>query len=167
VFTPGRDGDAGKFAANASAEVIEEDDGTALRIVVAVSGDTSPEKCWSRSAPEVMQALAGRQSVLAISARSASSETTQIYVKCEFSVLGDCGRRRFDVTYETSDILLSLDYRPRAGTQRGGISGDQQRHIRRRQGHRPAGDPDSPGQLRRLPHSRILPTTQAKNRPFF
>jgi hypothetical protein len=59
---------------------------------------------------DVMQALAGRQSALAISVRSASSETTQIYVTCDFSVLGDCGRRRFDVTYDTSDILLSLDY---------------------------------------------------------
>lgn len=57
-----------------------------------------------------MQALAGRQSMLALTVRSASSETTQIYVRCEFSVLGDCGRRRFDVSYETTDLLFSLDY---------------------------------------------------------
>jgi hypothetical protein len=57
-----------------------------------------------------MQALAGRQSVLALTVRSASPEATQVYVRCEFSVLGDCGRHRFDVTYDTNDILFSLDY---------------------------------------------------------
>ncbi|EDQ31528.2 hypothetical protein HPDFL43_21227 [Hoeflea phototrophica DFL-43] len=107
VYTPGRDG-APVTRANASAEVIEQEDGNILRII-SRSGDQSGEVLVPLGA-DVMQALAGRQSALAISVRSASSETTQIYVKCDFSVLGDCGRRRFDVTYDTSDILLSLDY---------------------------------------------------------
>jgi hypothetical protein len=107
VYTPGRDG-APVTRANASAEVVEQDDGNVLRII-SRSGDQSGEVLVPLGA-DVMQALAGRQSALAISVRSASSETTQIYVTCDFSVLGDCGRRRFDVTYDTSDILLSLDY---------------------------------------------------------
>ncbi len=107
VYTPGRDG-APVTRANASAEVIEQEDGNILRII-SRSGDQSGEVLVPLGA-DVMQALAGRQSALAISVRSASSETTQIYVTCDFSVLGDCGRRRFDVTYDTSDILLSLDY---------------------------------------------------------
>ncbi|MCY0093343.1 hypothetical protein [Hoeflea ulvae] len=107
VFTPGRDG-APQIRGNASAEVIEQADGNVLRIISG-SGDASGEVLVPLGA-DVMQAMAGRQSVLALTVRSASPDTTQIYVKCEFSVLGDCGRRRFDVTYETTDILFSLDY---------------------------------------------------------
>jgi len=107
VFTPGRDG-AAQASDNASAELIEEADGNVLRIVSG-SGGANGEVLVPLGA-EVMQALAGRQSVLALTVRSASPEATQIYVRCEFSVLGDCGRRRFDVTYDTTDILFSLDY---------------------------------------------------------
>ncbi|WP_412051018.1 hypothetical protein ACK6D9_06140 [Hoeflea sp. Naph1] len=107
VFTPGRDGTP-TTRGNAQVEVIEEEGGNVLRIVSG-SGDESGEVLIPLGA-EVMQALAGRQSMLALTVRSASSETTQIYVRCEFSVLGDCGRRRFDVSYETTDLLFSLDY---------------------------------------------------------
>lgn len=107
VFTPGRDG-APEVRGNASAEVIEEAEGNVLRIISG-SGGTDGEVLVPLGA-DVMQALAGRNSVLALTVRSASPEATQIYVKCEFSVLGECGRRRFDVTYDTTDILFSLDY---------------------------------------------------------
>ncbi|MEM5494655.1 hypothetical protein [Hoeflea sp. AS16] len=107
VFTPGRDGTA-EARGNASAEVIEEAEGNVLRITSGTGG-TDGEVLVPLGA-EVMQALAGRKSVMALTVRSASPEPTQIYVKCEFSVLGDCGRRRFDVTYDTTDILFSLDY---------------------------------------------------------
>ena len=107
VFTPGRDG-AAQVRSNASAEVIEEAEGNVLKIVSGTGG-VNGEVLVPLGA-EVMQALAGRQSVLALTVRSASPEPTQIYVKCEFSVLGNCGRRRFNVTYDTTDVLFSLDY---------------------------------------------------------
>ncbi|MDP2732141.1 MAG: hypothetical protein Q8O63_03375 [Hoeflea sp.] len=107
VFTPGRDG-APQVRGNASAELIELDGGDVLRIVSGTGSEDG--EVLIPLGPEVMQALAGRQSVLALTVRTASPEATQIYVKCDFSVLGDCGRRRFDVTYETTDIIFSLDY---------------------------------------------------------
>lgn len=107
VFTPGRDG-APTPRGNASIEVIEQEGGNVLRIVSG-AGDETGEVLIPLAA-EVMQALAGRQSVLALTVRSVSSDPTQIYVRCEFSVLGECGRRRFDVSYETTDLLFSLDY---------------------------------------------------------
>lgn len=107
VFTPGRDGTA-EARGNASAEVIEEAEGNVLRIISGTAG-TEGEVLVPLGA-EVMQALAGRKSMLALTVRSATPEPTQIYVKCEFSVLGDCGRRRFDVTYDATDFLFSLDY---------------------------------------------------------
>jgi len=107
VFRPGRDGTA-EARGDATAEIIEEDDSTVLRII-SRSGTASGEVLVPLSA-EVMQALAGRKSVMALTVRTASPEATQIYVKCDFSVLGDCGRHRFNVTYDTTDILFDLDY---------------------------------------------------------
>lgn len=117
IYTPGRDGTA-EAGANASAEVIEDAEGNVLRIVSG-SADVNGEVRVPLGA-EVMQALAGRQSMLALTLRSATPEATQIYVRCEFSVLGDCGRRRFDVTYDTTDILLSLDYDRALAPNQGG-----------------------------------------------
>lgn len=107
VFTPGRDG-APEARGGARAEVIKEAEGTVLRIVSGSGGEDG--EVLVPLGAEVMQALAGRQSVMALTVRSATPEATQIYVKCAFSVLGECGRRRFDVTYDTIDILFSLDY---------------------------------------------------------
>lgn len=118
VFTPGRDG-AAEVRGNASAEVIEEAEGNVLRII-SRSGGTDGEVLVPLGA-EVMQALAGRNSVLALTVRSASPEATQIYVKCEFSVLGECGRRRFDVTYDTTDLLFNLDYDRALAPNEGGF----------------------------------------------
>jgi hypothetical protein len=117
VYTPGRDGTP-EAGGNASVELIEEAEGNVLRIVSA-SADANGEVRVPLGA-EVMQALAGRQSVLAVTVRSATPEATQIYVRCEFSVLGDCGRRRFDVTYDTNDILFSLDYDHALAPNQGG-----------------------------------------------
>ena len=107
VYTPGRDG-AAQARGNASAELIEQEGGNVLRIT-SRSADANGEVLIPLGA-EVMQALAGRKSVLALTVRTDSADTTQIYVKCEFSVLGECGRHRFDVTYDTQDILFNLDY---------------------------------------------------------
>ena len=108
VFTPGRDGEP-RPRGDASVDLIRDAEaGDALRIV-SRTGDASGEVLIPLG-PEVMQALAGRQSMLALTVRSASPEPTQVYVRCEFSVLGDCGRHRFNVTYDTNDILFSVDY---------------------------------------------------------
>jgi len=117
VFRPGRDGTA-EARGDATAEIIEEDDSTVLRII-SRSGSASGEVLVPLSA-EVMQALAGRKSVMALSVRTASPEATQIYVKCDFSVLGDCGRHRFNVTYDTTDILFDLDYDRALAPNQGG-----------------------------------------------
>lgn len=93
---------------SATAEVVTDGDAPALRIT-SRAADQNGEVLIPLGA-DVLQTLAGRKSVLALTVRSATNDATQIYVKCEFSTLGDCGRRRFDVTYETTDILFNLDY---------------------------------------------------------
>jgi hypothetical protein len=94
---------------NASAEVIEQDDGNVLRIIVTISGDTSGEVLVPLGA-EVMQALAGRQSVLAISVRSASRKQPRSMSNASSRYWAIAAAAAFDVTYDTSDILFSLDF---------------------------------------------------------
>ena len=86
---------------------------------------------------------------MALSVRTASPEATQIYVKCDFSVLGDCGRHRFNVTYDTTDILFDLDYDRALAPNQRWQSGDQQRCFGRWQGHRPGRRADPARQLSR------------------
>jgi hypothetical protein len=152
---------------NARAEVIEERKAMCFGFRRAAA--TQVGRCWCRLAPKSCRRWpGGNRCWRSDGPLGLVPETTQIYVKCEFSVLGDCGRRRFDVTYDTTDILFSLDYDRALAPNEGGIPGDQQRHIRRRQGHRPAGGADPSGEL--ICGSRthaVLPTTQAKNRPLF
>ncbi|OCW56444.1 hypothetical protein [Hoeflea olei] len=107
VFTPGRDGTP-QPRSSAEASLVDQPEGTALRIV-SRNGGADGEVLVPLGA-DVMQALAGRKSMLALTVRSASPDTTQIYVKCQFSVLGECGRHRFDVSYDTTDVLFTLDY---------------------------------------------------------
>lgn len=107
VYSP-TDGAAVSTRGSAAAEVVTDGDAPALRIT-SRAGDQNGEVLVPLGA-DVLQTLAGHKSVLALTVRSATNDASQIYVKCEFSTLGDCGRRRFDVTYETTDILLNLDY---------------------------------------------------------
>lgn len=107
VFNP-TDAAAVSTRGSATAEIATDGDAPALRIT-SRAGDQNGEVLIPLST-KVLQILAGHKSVLALTVRSATNDATQIYVKCEFSTLGDCGRRRFDVTYETTDILLNLDY---------------------------------------------------------
>jgi hypothetical protein len=53
--------------------------------------------------------MANRESLIALTLRSSSEEPTQIYVRCNLPGLGDCGRRRFDVSYEVQDVIFSVN----------------------------------------------------------
>jgi len=107
VYSPGAS-EAASTRGAAEASVVNEGDRSVLRIT-SQAADQSGEVLVPIPA-DILQALAGRKSVIALTVRSTSSEATQIYVQCQFSTLGDCGRRRFDVTYQTSDILFNLDF---------------------------------------------------------
>lgn len=53
---------------------------------------------------------AKQDSVVALTVKSVGEEPTQIYVRCDFPGLGDCGRRRFDVGTAVSDVLFDLEF---------------------------------------------------------
>lgn len=99
----------------AQVQLVETDNRQALR-VVSTSAETDGEALFELG-PGVLQSLGGGQAMVAMTLRSATETPTQIYVRCELPGNGDCGRRRFDVTYEAGDIIFSLDLSAGGGSQ--------------------------------------------------
>lgn len=99
----------------AQVQLVETDNRQALRIV-STSAETDGEALFELG-PGVLQSLGGGQAMVAMTLRSATETPTQIYVRCELPGNGDCGRRRFDVTYEAGDIIFSLDLSASSGSQ--------------------------------------------------
>ncbi|MCP4316613.1 MAG: hypothetical protein GY789_11530 [Hyphomicrobiales bacterium] len=106
IFTPD---DISRVArrGGAKAALIESSGRPALQIVSPDPGAES-EVLFELS-PDVLQSLAGRKSLVAMTLRASSDTPTQIYVKCMLPAEDNCGRHRFDVNYEIGDVVFSLD----------------------------------------------------------
>ncbi len=91
----------------AKAALIESGGRPALQVV---SQSTGPDgEVLFELGAGILDTLAGRQSLVAMTLRSSTEVPTQIYVKCILPGGGECGRHRFDVTYEVNDVVFSLD----------------------------------------------------------
>lgn len=67
----------------------------------------------------VLEQLAGKNAMFDIVAKSEDGTRTQMAVSCDFGDLGDCGRKRFDVSDASSEYLVQkqfpADKKPAAG----------------------------------------------------
>lgn len=113
VFTPD-DPTSVSTPSDASADVMEEDGASFLRIRSGSSGSTIVFDVGQG----VLEQLAGKSAVFDIVARAEEGKETQISVSCNFGELGGCGRKRYAVGYEKGDFLFEMDLpakRPGAG----------------------------------------------------
>jgi len=91
----------------ATATLVEIGDSDALQIV---SSDAGAEgEVLIELDPAVLQALAGSKSLVTVTARTSSDNASQMYVRCTLPGDEACGRHRFDVNFEVSDVVFSLD----------------------------------------------------------
>lgn len=97
---------------NAKAALVESGGRQALQIVSPDAGADS-EVLFELS-PNILADLAGRQSLVAVTLRASADTPTQIYIKCMLPAGESCGRHRFDVNYESSDVVFSLNLPGRA-----------------------------------------------------
>jgi hypothetical protein len=65
----------------------------------------------------ILQQVAGKKAVFDIVAAADKGKPTQISVLCDFSGLGDCGRKRYQIDDATSDNLFQIEFP--AGTPEG------------------------------------------------
>ncbi|MBA8877216.1 hypothetical protein [Phyllobacterium myrsinacearum] len=67
----------------------------------------------------VLQQLAGKHAIFDIIAKAEDGSSTQMAVSCDFGTLGDCGRKRYDVTDASNEYLFELQFpegkKPAAG----------------------------------------------------
>lgn len=114
VFSPDN---AAQVAAPAdtSAEVMEDDTGSFLRIRSGTSGSAIVFDVGQG----VLEQIAGKKATFDIVARAEEGQETEMSVDCNFGELGDCGRKRYAVGYQRGDYLFELDF-PNANPGSGG-----------------------------------------------
>ena len=105
VFSPD---DATQVAAPAdtSAEVMEDDSGSVLRIRSGTSGAAIVFDVGQG----ILEQVAGKKATFDIVARAEEGQETEMSVDCNFGELGDCGRKRYAVGYQQGDYLFELDF---------------------------------------------------------
>ena len=107
VFTPTDAGNV-KAGSGATADPVSDERGTRLHITSATAdagGNVSIEIPAS-----VLAQISGKTSTVAVSVQADTGKQTQFSVECDFSSLGDCGRHRFTVNEEKSDMLFQVTF---------------------------------------------------------
>lgn len=58
----------------------------------------------------ILKEIAGKKATFDIIARSDDGKPTQMSVSCDFGAMGDCGRKRYDVSDARSDFLFDVTF---------------------------------------------------------
>jgi len=102
--------DAPKVATGprSKAENVSENEGPAVRLTSLSSGS---DGSGSVEVPvNILQQMAGKASIVALTLQSTSDAPTQITVECDFGALGRCGRHRFTVSRQKTDSLFQVRF---------------------------------------------------------
>lgn len=105
VFKPG---EISRIKTNGKSTVEAVSDGAGPSVRITSNGTGDDGTVGLEIPPAVLQALAGKRSTIALTLRSASQNPTQVVVECAFASLGNCGRHRFTVTEQQSDVLFQV-----------------------------------------------------------
>lgn len=105
-------------AEDASAEAIEGESGSYMRIRSGASGAPVSFAVGQ----DLLQRFAGQRVVFAILARGIDGEATQISVECDFAAMGDCGRTRYDVGAAQENYLFEVALPNTAPGRSGAVS---------------------------------------------
>ncbi len=107
VFTPA-DAANVKAGSQAAADPVSDERGQRLRVTsetAEADGNVLIEIPVS-----VLEQISGKTSTVALSVQADAGKQTQFSVECDFSSLGDCGRHRFTVNEEKSDMLFKVTF---------------------------------------------------------
>lgn len=88
-----------------TAEIAKDDTGTYLRIRSGTTGSAVSFDVGQG----VLEQIAGKHAVFDIIARAEDGKETQMAVDCNFGELGDCGRKRYIVSYQRGEYLFEMD----------------------------------------------------------
>lgn len=91
---------------DASAEVMQDDSGSFLRIRSGASGAAVSFDVGQG----ILEELSGKHVVFDIVARSEEGKETPMALDCNFGDFGDCGRRRYAVGHERNEYLFDVQF---------------------------------------------------------
>ena len=92
----------------ASADPVSDENGQRLRITSATA--EADGNVLIEIPASVLGQISGKTSTVALSVQSDAGKQTQFSVECDFSSLGNCGRHRFTVNEEKSDMLFKVTF---------------------------------------------------------
>lgn len=92
----------------ASADPVSDESGQRLRIISATA--EADGNVLVEIPASVLGQISGKTSTVALSVQADAGKQTQFSVECDFSSLGDCGRHRFTVNDEKSDMLFQVTF---------------------------------------------------------
>jgi hypothetical protein len=94
-------------SAEGNFEPVSTNEGPAVRLTSA-----APERDGSvriEVKPDVLQAMSGKRSTIALTLQSTNGKPVQVSVECAFATLGECGRHRFTVA-DRMDVLFQVEF---------------------------------------------------------
>lgn len=103
----------------AAVERMEKDEQPVLRIASLDAGEAGEVRVPLSA--DVLDAMRGRDSVIALTVSAGGDQATQITVRCTFPQLPDCVRRRYDVLFEQSDLLFDISVPQGASLEDGAL----------------------------------------------
>ncbi|WP_275788238.1 biotin transporter BioY [Pararhizobium gei] len=91
-----------------TADNVSDDGGQHLHVTSATADAEGNIKVTVPAS--VLAQISGKTSTVALSVRSDAGKQTQFSVECDFASLGECGRHRFTVNEEKSDMLFKVTF---------------------------------------------------------
>lgn len=110
IFTPAQPNRV-SVQGQATAEISGSGNARYVRIKSPTANDTASFDIGQG----VLDQIKGKQATFEVIVRSDDGGTVQMSVSCDLGSLGDCGRKRYDVTDQQSSLLFDLDV-PEAST---------------------------------------------------
>lgn len=107
VFQPADTGEV-TAGSRAKADAVSDEGGQRLRITSATAD--ADGSIVIKIPASVLEQISGKTSTVALSVQADAGKQTQFSVECDFSTLGDCGRHRFTVNEEKSDMLFKVTF---------------------------------------------------------
>ncbi len=107
VFTPAEMAKV-SVEGRAAADPVTDEGGQRVRITSSSADQDGNVRIEIPTA--ILEQISGKTSTVALSVQADSGKQTQFSVECDFASLGDCGRHRFTVNEEKSDMLFKVTF---------------------------------------------------------
>ncbi|MEK1891681.1 MAG: hypothetical protein AAAB35_29810 [Phyllobacterium sp.] len=95
--------------------------GDQLEKFVRIQSPTETDTISFKVGQGVLDQLAGKTAVFDIIAKAEDGKSSQIAVSCDFGNLGDCGRKRFDISDASKEYLVQVQFPEGNAPAEGGV----------------------------------------------